>query len=426
MKFKSVLIQGLFAFLTISYFSLAIATSENLQVKETLEKRRYSKSSNFIDNEDSYEFGIKRRRPNSYEYSQKFHSPKVHKKIIFLQKKQKVANVTRKTVTRFKFIKGLFPPGAKYSDNKRVDMLRKNFYAKNKKCVEKTGLLYYYFEDEIKNQANSTLNKKFGAIKPAYVILNENTFSIFDNRAPESLLKVVKVEKILRVTQQYQGSTCLDLIEEKKELHPIVLCTETPDEMDEWIVAILEFKECLLKEKFEIIDANANTFATKEEEKKGIVNQMKGRPGYFPKPIVIPPPKPVKFIGRKKTVELIEKPKPVRDALYYTNTFAPTSEILEITETDKALTKILNDNKREEIAQRQMKRQIDDKIKRVKEAQKKILKEEKKLAKKNAENKKKEIAVQTQKIENLAKTQEKTILTNAFRSLKQINVKFSI
>jgi len=424
MKLKSVLIQGLFAFLTISYFSLAIATSENIQVKEALEERRYSKSSNFIDNEDNYKFGIKLLQPNSYEYSQKIH--RLHKKI-FLQKGQRVAkkngtkkNGTTANVTRSK---RRFPPGAKYSNNPFLDLLRKNMYAHNEKCKEKTGLLYYYVEDEIKNRANSTLNKKTGTIKAAYVILNENSFSIFDNVAPESLKKMVKVERILRVTQQYQGSTCLDLVEEKKELNPVVVCTESPEEMDEWIVAILEFKECLLKEKFEIIDANSNVFATEEEEKKNIENQIKG-PGDLPTQIVVPPPKPVKLIGRKKTVELIERPTPVLEALYYTN--IPSTEISEITETDEALTKILNDKKREEIAQRQMKRQIDDKIHRVKEAHKKILAEEKKLAKKNAVNKKKEISVETKKIENLAKTQEKTILSNAFKSLQQINVKFSI
>jgi hypothetical protein len=240
----------------------------------------------------------------------------------------------------------------------------------------------------------------------------------------------VVLEKILRVTQTYSGTTCFDIIEEKKEALPLQLCAETKEEMDEWIVGILEFKECLLKDKFQIIDANANAFKKEEKKKADIKKDIKQGKG------IVPTLAKGKLGGKGKGIggkgkgpnpslsnsELPFKPPTISpETLYYTNSFTPSTEIVEITETDETLTKILNDKKREEIAQRQIRREIEDKIRKVKEAHQKILLQEKKMVKKNAVNKKKQIAVATQKIEDQAKKMEKQILSNALKSMQQMN-----
>ena len=205
-----------------------------------------------------------------------------------------------------------------------------------------------------------------------------------------------------------------EIVEEKKELTPLQLCSETKDEMDEWIVGILEFKECLLKEKFELIDANANAFAANHPKENK--EDIKAGKGIVPPKIVPPVPSPF------AKVETPVKPVVVPDALFYVNSFAPTSEVQEITETDATLTKILNNKKREELAQRQIKRQMEDKLRKVKEASKKIELQIHKQAKAAAANKRKEIAIATQKIEASAQKQEKNILNNALKNMNAMDV----
>jgi len=59
----------------------------------------------------------------------------------------------------------------------------------------------------------------------------------------------------------------------------------------------------------------------------------------------------------------------------------------------------------------------------VKEAHKKILLQQKKLSQQNASNKKKEIALETQKIENQAKKKENDLLNGALKNIEQMGKK---
>lgn len=309
---------------------------------------------------------------------------------------------------------GIFPDNTTFLINANFEMKNKASYAKHTKCKNMQGLLYLLMVDEIIDHNDPSKHHRGLTAKPSFISLNEHAFSVQATEAPPTLIKAILLEKILRVTQTYPGTTCFDIVEEKKELTPLQLCSETKDEMDEWIVGILEFKECLLKEKFELIDANANAFATNTP--KPNKDDIKSGKGTVPQKVSPPVFSPF------SNVETPVKPVVVPDALFYVNSFAPTSEVQEITETDATLTKILNNKKREELAQRQIKRQMEDKLRKVKEASKKIELQIHKQARAAAANKRKEIAIATQKIEESAQKQEKNILNNALKNMNNMNV----
>lgn len=405
MKFKKTLIQVVTALLFFTFISKAFGETENLRVDSLLNRRKHHYSKYEENNDDFEEFStakIKHRR---------------HKKA-FIQKNQNLnfdtltisaRNNTHPSNGTSETRPGIFP-NLTFVTNPNLAMVLKKTFSTLQKCKQKTGLLYYVNMANIKDKNHPGNHIQQLQARPSYVVLNEHAFSVQDNQTPHSLVRAIGIEKILRVTQTFKGTTCFDVIEEKKENKPLQLCGESKDEMDEWIVGILEFKECLLKEKFEIIDANANAFA--KTPSKSDIKHGKG---------MVPPMQPDHH-NTPNNKESIPTPIVAPDALYYTNTFTPTSEIQEITETDKALTKILNDKKREELAQRQIKRQIEDKIRKVKEAHKKILLQQRKMAHKNALNKKKEIAVETKKIEDQAKKKEKEILNDALKNMQKMNV----
>ena len=76
----------------------------------------------------------------------------------------------------------------------------------------------------------------------------------------------MNIEKIEKVRQTYKNTACFDIVEEKKETNPIKLCADSKKEMDDWILAILEFKECLLKDKASSLKNNLD-ITEKEIEK---------------------------------------------------------------------------------------------------------------------------------------------------------------
>jgi len=399
MKLK-VFIQVLITFLTISYLGVVFSTTVNLQTDATMEmERRRTKHKH---NHRDYEYGLaKLERPKNYNK-------------VFMQKSEN-------DLTNYH---GKFPKHAVLKNNANLDMKLKSTYTKNSKCHEKTGLLYLLRNEKVKDETDPTKLNKVITIKPQYVILNEKSLSVMDDQSPLSLVKSIPIDKIARCTQQYTHSHCFDIVEEKRGA-PLTLCSDTKAEMDGWIVSILEFKECLLKEKFELIDANSNAFIREHKQMQQVQNSIRKGHGVVPHPLIDTPPvvsKQASANDPSAIVETVTRINQIPEALYYKNTYTPSPEIMEITETDEALTKILNDKKREEIAQRQIKRQIDDKLRRVKEAHKKIVKEQKKLMKKNLIQKEKEIAIATMKIESLAKKEEKKVLIHALHSMQQMNV----
>ena len=406
MKFK-VLIQVLITFLTISYFGVVFPTAVNLTVGTNMETaRKHISDDNYEFAEDlpiapnaqeTFKAAFFEKSSIDSEFSNEAIPPHHHKKVHSHYKKMN-HNYDVK-----------FPPNVDFQENRDIDMSTKESFKSHAKCKQKTGILYFISEDH-KHHKNA---------KPVFIVLNENSFSIMLNKLPNSLIKSVILERILRVTQANTKTTCFELIEDKKETTPIKICSETKEEMDEWIVAILEFKECLLKEKFELIDANSNAFAKDSAKRKKIEANIKKGKGYTPHAKIF---RTATATDPAAIVETINKPLGVQEALFYTNTFTPTQEILEIKETDDELTKILNDKKREEIAQRQIKRQLDDRLRAAKEAHAKVVLEQKKLVRKNIIQKKKAIAIATHKIEALAKTQEKKVLMEALHSMQEMNV----
>jgi hypothetical protein len=294
-----------------------------------------------------------------------------------------------------------FPTNVSIKNNPNLFLKSKNEYEKYSKCVIKSGLLYLL---------------KANLATPVYVNLNSNALTIQDNLSINSIIQVIMLNKILRVTQIYKGTNCFDIIEEKnKDNFTVQLCAMNKDDMESWILGILEFKECLLQNKFEIIDANLNAF-----KKEKNINQLN------PISNIVNNNGDISKDSKDKIIVIKNTPLKSFESsnfLYYTNTLAPpTSESITTTKSSEILTKILNDQKREEIAQRQIKRRVEDQIRKVKEANQKIILEQKKLARENSMTKKKELIIISQKIEEKADNFQKKILKNVLNNLHKLNV----
>jgi hypothetical protein len=308
---------------------------------------------------------------------------------------------------------GIYPTNTKFLQNDYLDIEMKDTYQSYTKCKVKTGLLYNIKVSDYKEPSTGEVTKMIYA-KPCLTSISENSFMIQENQTPQSLIQALMLEKIIRVTQTYKGTNCFDVVEEKKETQPIQLCAESKEEMDQWIMGILEFKECLLKDKLEVIDANANAFTVKRDNKK-IEEEIREGKGVIPEV-------PVATNKLSLPTVLNKVKREIPDALFYTNTFAPTKETKEVEETDETLARIMNDKAREELSQRQIKREVEDKIRKVKEAHDKILLQEKILSKQKARDKKKELAAATNKIEEKTNSLQKKILAEALMKMQTMNV----
>jgi hypothetical protein len=312
-----------------------------------------------------------------------------------------------------------FPENTREEKSEFLNIKDKDGYSKDTKCDKKTGLLYTIKDSRQRDLNDPTKYIYSHVVTPVYVILNTNSFSISTNTSPESIIRSLILEKIDKIKQTYKNTACFDLIDDQKSSKPLTVCASTKSEMDSWIVSILTYKECIIKD-VKIIDANKNAF------KKPEING--------------PPKNPLthlfgplsrKKIGNKTISIQTEGTNPnlkaeARDPYFYTNEHKKDAQTAEVEESDETLTRILNDRKRLELAQRQIKRQVEDKIRKVKEAHKKIIERNKLLARRNYLNKKKELAAITKKIEDGAKKEEGDILKGAMEKLTSMDVIFYI
>jgi hypothetical protein len=311
-----------------------------------------------------------------------------------------------------------YPENTRIEKNLYLSMNDKEGLARNKNCTERTGLLYTIRDSKQRDLKDPRKNILSHVITPAYIVLNINSFSVMSKQSSESVIRALIVEKIDKIKQSYKNTACFDLFEEGKTDKPLSLCASSKKEMDEWIVSVLEFKECILKEKAYVVDANKNAFKKPEKVNNG--------PKKNPLPHKSGPLAQNKIVNGTKIVQQpgnTENPKAEsRDPYYYTNEHKKDAETVEVEESDETLTRMLNAQKRLELAQRQIKRQVEDKIRKVKEAHLKLIQKNKLLAKRNYLHKKKELAATTKKIEDMAKKQESQILNDAMKQMQNMDV----
>ncbi len=114
----------------------------------------------------------------------------------------------------------------------------------NNKCHEKTG--YIYLANNIFSPKNLPLQIK---VVPIFVILTRSTISLMMGPEEKSMFNEIKLENIQKITQRYSNSFCFDIVENnviEKTLAkgPISLCAKNKKNMEDWIIALQEFKEC--------------------------------------------------------------------------------------------------------------------------------------------------------------------------------------
>jgi len=285
------------------------------------------------------------------------------------------------------------------------------------KCDKRTGMLYTLKEDNYRDPTNPMKMVNGWSLTPDYIMLSVKSFNLQSRITADGSIRAIMLPKIEKIKQSHKNTACFDIIEEGRLDKPMSLCADSKKEMDDWIVAILEFKECILKENAEVIDGNTNAF---KKVNFSLLNKL---------PHTVGP-----LAGAQPNDGLQTKPAPAKDVpgqvkakdpYYYNNTFNKPGNTVEIKETDEKLTQILNDKKRLEIAQRQVKRQVEDKIRQVKEAHLRIVKENKALSARNSANKAKQLQTETKKIEDTATKQQNKILDAAVKKMADMDVSYN-
>jgi len=112
------------------------------------------------------------------------------------------------------------------------------------RCNEKKG--YLYLSRNVFPSLNKPLLIK---VVTVYAYLTKGAFTLAMGPEEKSLFYSINLGNILKITQRYSNSYCFDMIENsvyQKSLTkgPVTLCSKTQKQMEEWINAIQEFKEC--------------------------------------------------------------------------------------------------------------------------------------------------------------------------------------
>jgi hypothetical protein len=117
-------------------------------------------------------------------------------------------------------------------------------YVTYSKCQHKTGVLGL-----VKDAVPNIINPSVILATPIFLALNKNNLSFFLSTKTISLFNIIKLERILRITQRFANTFCFDIVENEVENSallkgPVSLCAPNILEMKQWIDAIEEFKEC--------------------------------------------------------------------------------------------------------------------------------------------------------------------------------------
>ena len=143
-----------------------------------------------------------------------------------------------------------------FKENPKLKGHSLNQLIKNTKCIEKTGFLYIL--DSFPSPGKTNL-----ATKKVFISLTPDLISIFTSTKKEDLKDTIKTKKILRITQMYKGTLCIDIHQqigtESLPIKVVTFCMKSKNSLNEWITAFVEFKKC---EIVESEDLNINKSST--------------------------------------------------------------------------------------------------------------------------------------------------------------------
>ncbi len=122
-----------------------------------------------------------------------------------------------------------------YIKNNKFSKTQRKNYSNVVACVHKKGLLY------LMNQIN---NKSKLKAKEVPIKLTPDKLEIFQTFHKGSSIKIVNLNEISRITQRYSNTNCFDLVLINKPFVRTTLCAKSKQGMNEWIHAILAFKQC--------------------------------------------------------------------------------------------------------------------------------------------------------------------------------------
>jgi hypothetical protein len=216
----------------------------NNQIDNFLETKQSSNQNN------KSEFSSK--KDNKYDIKKE--NPKISQKFPL---KNKLDSVKKSSPQFLKSEKdGKFPKVITYTNTKLIsEDVKKVSY---QKCLKKSGY--------IKIVKNKKMLPKELYLLPIFIYLSPKSLNLYISNDSGTLFKSIKLVKIERISQQriLKSNNCFDIIESDFEEGQVILksgltlCSELKSEMEAWVKAILEFKECQIR-----ISDNSNKF--KEE-----------------------------------------------------------------------------------------------------------------------------------------------------------------
>jgi hypothetical protein len=111
------------------------------------------------------------------------------------------------------------------------------------KCQHKTGFLNY-----LENTKN--LHKGNVSTFPIYLKLTKKSLGFFSSITEKSFVFSINLDSIQRIDQSLKGTYCFDIVLNDVlnikilQTSKVSLCAYNQKEMQDWILAILQFKEC--------------------------------------------------------------------------------------------------------------------------------------------------------------------------------------
>jgi hypothetical protein len=219
----------------------------------------------------------------------------------FLEKNQNEisSKVIKYTVT--------FTSTLKPSNSKRLSLIKYD------RCKFKSGVSHFLVE----RPGPKVRSLK---VKGCYITLTPKSVFFFKSFKKSDLYASIRVNKIIRITQNYSGTNCFDIHYGNdnlgNSLKEVTLCYKTKKNFNEWIKAFIDFKKC------HIVQANGN--------KNNQVKMMKN--------------------SKQREEQLLNK------ISYISNNKKPSRDIVYKSNIKKSLANLFNTYKKGFIAEKRLKR----------------------------------------------------------------------
>jgi len=278
---------------------------------------------------------------------------------------------------------------------------------RNEHCVLKSGvshILVGYPGPKVKSLK----------VKGCYVTLSPESVFFFKSFKKSDLFASLKVNEIVRITQNYPGTNCFDIHSGNdnsgNSLQQVTLCYKTKKDLNEWINALIEFKKC------HIVQVNKDNGIYRingNNGKKGnkVINGIKRNNG-----------------NKNHQVELIKNPKKREENLlkkisYVSDFKKPQQDIVYKSILKKSVANLLKTYKKGFVAEKRLKRIMLGNLE--KEAHKMEKNENKEISVKSLVDrrllKERENEIKLIKLEH--KQKELTLINQAKEKLEKLRVK---